>query len=132
MNDKPMVSSEVVLDMQTRITELQQKLDTANYKLGQIGTEYRHLQDVLKTSNRIREEFRLRLAELRRFTFDREILGQKVRQVWIMWAAKQPNPKPSWLLPWEQLSEVDREVDRQIGEILYGLGMAFVIDRLPK
>jgi hypothetical protein len=52
----------------------------------------------------------------------REHLGQHVRAVWITWAAEQPNPKPSWLVPWEALSEADREVDRRIGEALYQQG----------
>ena len=46
----------------------------------------------------------------------RETLGKLVRQVWIEWAKEQPNPKASWLVPWERLSESDREVDRRIGE----------------
>lgn len=48
----------------------------------------------------------------------REELGRLVREVWIEWAKEQPNPKPSWLVPWEDLSEPDREVDRRIGERL--------------
>lgn len=46
----------------------------------------------------------------------REILGQLVRKAWVAWAERQPNPKLSWLDPWEKLSEPDREVDRLIGE----------------
>jgi hypothetical protein len=46
---------------------------------------------------------------------DREALGRRVREVWIAWAKEQPAPKASWLLPWEELSEPDREVDRRIG-----------------
>ena len=49
---------------------------------------------------------------------DREALGRRVREVWIAWACRQPAPKPSWLVPWEELPEPDREVDRQIGEII--------------
>ena len=49
---------------------------------------------------------------------DREALGRIVREEWIAWAREQPNPKPSWLVPWEGLSEPDREVDRRIGERL--------------
>lgn len=49
---------------------------------------------------------------------DRELLGKLVRDAWIRWAQKQPNPKPNWLTPWEELSESDREVDRQIGEAI--------------
>lgn len=49
---------------------------------------------------------------------DRESLGKIVREVWIEWAKEQPSPKPSWLVPWEGLSESDKEVDRRIGERL--------------
>jgi hypothetical protein len=47
---------------------------------------------------------------------DRETLGKLVRQTWIEWAKEQPNPKPSWLVEWDNLSEPDQEVDRRIGE----------------
>lgn len=47
---------------------------------------------------------------------DREYLGKQVRGVWIAWAKEQPAPKASWLIPWEGLSERDKEVDRRIGE----------------
>lgn len=46
---------------------------------------------------------------------ERETVGRIVRKVWIAWAHEQPSPKPSWLVPWEGLSEHDREVDRRIG-----------------
>lgn len=52
---------------------------------------------------------------------DRERLGQEVRAEWVAWAKEQPNPKPSWLVPWEGLSEPDKEADRRIGERLYRL-----------
>lgn len=52
----------------------------------------------------------------------REVLGARVRRIWIYWAEKQPNPKPSWLVPWSELPEPDREVDRLIGEELFMLG----------
>ena len=47
---------------------------------------------------------------------ERERLGKVVRQAWIEWAKQQPNPKPSWLVPYEQLNEADKEADRLIGE----------------
>jgi hypothetical protein len=50
----------------------------------------------------------------------RERLGMRVREVWIHWAKEQPNPKPSWLVPWEALSEPDKEVDRRIGTAIWG------------
>lgn len=48
--------------------------------------------------------------------FDRDQLGKIVRDAWIEWAKEQPDPKPSWLLPWEDLAEPDKEADRRIGE----------------
>lgn len=59
------------------------------------------------------EEIEERRRELR------ERLGRRVREVWIEWAKTQPNPKPSWLQPWEELTEPEREVDRMIGEAIY-------------
>jgi uncharacterized small protein (DUF1192 family) len=55
---------------------------------------------------------------------DAEALGREVRRVWIEWAKEQPLPKPSWLVPWEGLSEPDRDVDRRIGTALYVIGYA--------
>lgn len=50
---------------------------------------------------------------------ERDRLGQMVRDVWIAWAKEQPEPKASWLIPYNQLSEPDKEVDRRIGEKLF-------------
>jgi hypothetical protein len=47
---------------------------------------------------------------------DRERLGRVVREAWIKWARQQPSPKASWLVPWDGLSDPDKEVDRQIAE----------------
>lgn len=49
---------------------------------------------------------------------DRDTLGRMVREAWVRWALTQPNPKPSWLLPYSELSEPDKEADRQIGEAI--------------
>lgn len=51
---------------------------------------------------------------------EREALGRRVREVWIEWAREQPEPKPSWLVPWNELGPADREVDMRIGEALAG------------
>lgn len=48
--------------------------------------------------------------------FYRDQLGRIVREAWIRWAQQQPSPKPSWLVPYDELSEADKEADRQIGE----------------
>lgn len=61
----------------------------------------------------------------------REALGRRVRGVWIQWAKEQPNPKPSWLVPWAGLGEPDKEVDRRIGEELYRLGQSSMAPVTP-
>jgi hypothetical protein len=48
--------------------------------------------------------------------FDRDQLGRVVREAWVRWARTQPDPKPSWLVPYDELSETDKAADRQIGE----------------
>lgn len=62
----------------------------------------------------------------------REVLGRLVREVWIEWAQQQPAPKPSWLVPWEGLSEPDREVDRRIGEVVASHASAYAEDALAR
>lgn len=59
---------------------------------------------------------------------DHETLGRMVRDVWITWALEQPNPKPSWLVPWEQLPATDREVDIRIGRRLANFGRLTYVD----
>lgn len=51
-----------------------------------------------------------------------ELLGMAVRAVWVAWALRQPDRKPSWLFGWDQLSEADRDVNRRIGLALYAIG----------
>jgi restriction alleviation protein Lar len=48
--------------------------------------------------------------------YDRDTLGRFVREAWVRWAETQPNPKLSWTVPYDDLSEPDKEADRQIGE----------------
>ena len=48
----------------------------------------------------------------------RDQLGEMVRIAWVKWARTQPDPKPTWLVPYAELSEPDKEADRQIGEAL--------------
>lgn len=55
-------------------------------------------------------------AATRDKVIDREDLGRKVREIWIAWAAEQSPPNPDWHVPWEYISEREREVDRRIGE----------------
>ena len=44
-----------------------------------------------------------------------EALGRLVRETWIEWATEQPDPKPSWLVGWDELNAGQREVDIRIG-----------------
>ncbi len=67
------------------------------------------------------ENARLREALLdgsRPLPFDRDTAGRMVREAWVRWAETQPSPKLSWLLPYDDLSEPDKEADRQIGEAI--------------
>jgi len=52
----------------------------------------------------------------------REDVGRLVRQVWAEWAREQPDAKPSWLLPWEELDAGQQEVDMRIGTVLFRMG----------
>jgi hypothetical protein len=49
---------------------------------------------------------------------ERDELGHVVRNAWVRWASTQPNPKPSWLTPWSELIEPDREAYRRIADEL--------------
>lgn len=64
----------------------------------------------------------------------RDFIGQIVRDAWVKWAQTQLNPKASWLLPYAELSEADKEADRQIGEAVVAWvtrmkGVEFEADR---
>lgn len=47
---------------------------------------------------------------------ERDDLGRAVREAWVAWACEQPVVKPSWLVPYDDLPEADKEADRRIGE----------------
>jgi hypothetical protein len=47
---------------------------------------------------------------------ERDRLGRLVRELWVSWAERHPNPKQSWLVPYDELTESDKEADRVIGE----------------
>jgi hypothetical protein len=50
---------------------------------------------------------------------DRDALGRLVRKTWVLWAYEQLDPKPSWLMPYDALTEPEKEVDRRIGEAIW-------------
>lgn len=50
---------------------------------------------------------------------NRDDLGRLVREAWVKWALTQDSPKPSWLVPYDELAECDKEADRQIGEAIF-------------
>lgn len=60
-----------------------------------------------------------------------EKLGRVVRKIWVRWAKTQPNLKPSWLSPWEELSDADKEVDVLIGCTLFSLGRIYESRQAP-
>ena len=62
----------------------------------------------------------------------REHLGRLVRGVWIAWAQRSANPKSSWLVPWEDLQEDYKEVDRRIGEEVRRVALTEAIDDLEE
>jgi hypothetical protein len=41
--------------------------------------------------------------------------GRIAREARVRWARKQPDPKPAWLVPYDELSEADKDADRMIG-----------------
>jgi hypothetical protein len=47
-----------------------------------------------------------------------EALGRIVRGTWVRWATEQPDPKPAWLVGWDELDAGQREVDIRIGEAI--------------
>lgn len=55
---------------------------------------------------------------------NRDEQGRRVREVWIEWAKRQPSPKPAWLVPYDELSEADKEADRCIGAAIWGDAVA--------
>lgn len=59
-----------------------------------------------------------------------EALGRLVRRVWVDFARMQPNPKPHHLLPWEELDEPNKEVDRLIGRAVATAAIEAVLSML--
>lgn len=69
-------------------------------------------------------------AMLERQEYHRDRLGRRVRDVWLAWARQQPQPKPSWLVEYDELTEAEKEVDRRIGAALWGDGFADGVDSI--
>lgn len=46
---------------------------------------------------------------------EEKTLGQIVRETWVEFAKTHHSPKPSWLVPWEELGPWDKEMDKRIG-----------------
>lgn len=105
---------------EARVAELERERDAA-------FADAKHDQEAAASSERIGMEWQARATALaaeverlldgsRPLPFDRDQLGRFVREAWVRWAEAQPNPKPTWLEPYDALPEPDREADRQIGE----------------
>ena len=50
-----------------------------------------------------------------------ELWAEQIRVAWVDWALTQPNPKPSWLVPWATLDEQSKDADRAIARRLLAL-----------
>jgi hypothetical protein len=63
-----------------------------------------------------------------------ESMGKLVRDTWIQWAKSQTDvdKHPSWLVPWDDLPERDKEVDRRIAKRLFEAYDNAAIDALGK
>lgn len=49
----------------------------------------------------------------------RKRMGRRVREVWVRWAEKQPNPKPSWLLNYDAITPAEQDADDCIGMAIW-------------
>lgn len=50
-----------------------------------------------------------------------ETWAEAIREAWVAWAKGQPNPKPSWLVPWDKCDEQTKDADRYIARYLLAL-----------
>lgn len=49
----------------------------------------------------------------------REFLGQRIREAWVTYCIETKEYKPSHIVPWEHLSEWDKEADRRIADAIF-------------
>ena len=119
---------------EAKIAALRHQVDDLKAEVDQVkGLARNAVRDVYRTAAERRTAEQTVAALTAARSGDREALGRRVREVWVEWAREQDEPKPSWLVGWDDLGEPDREVDRRIGETLHGLGVAAhaqVIERL--
>lgn len=52
----------------------------------------------------------------------REMVGRSVRETWVKYCIETGDNKSSHLVPYDELSEWDKEADRRIGEVLFLAG----------
>lgn len=62
----------------------------------------------------------------------REELGRVVRGVWVTWAREQADARHSWLVPWDDLDDGQREVDMRIGEAVAAVERERIMAGLPE
>jgi len=53
-----------------------------------------------------------------------EELGKLVRSTWVNWAKSLPLAKQSWLTPWEELDDQQKEIDRLLGKTVWEAALA--------
>lgn len=59
-------------------------------------------------------------------------IGRLVRDSWIAYCREIGDDKPSHLLPYDDLSEQDKEADRRIGEAVWTAAIQHTISELNK
>ena len=60
---------------------------------------------------------------------DRDLLGYAVRQTQAAWARRQVQADPSWLVPYDDLPEEQKEADRRAGEAVSAMVSAMLKHR---
>jgi hypothetical protein len=81
----------------------------------------RHLESEVRRLGGCPERFHYEGCDHAPADLDRETWGRLVRDLRLAWASEQDDPEPSWLLPWDELDDGQREADGRIGTFIAGL-----------
>lgn len=52
---------------------------------------------------------------------DREAVAKAIRDAWCAWARTQANPKPSWLVLWEECDAQTKDADYMLADLFHRL-----------
>lgn len=79
------------------------------------------LADLVEMVQRLITKDAARAAWIIATTYQRETLARLVRETWVATVRDLiPDPKPSWVAPYDELDEFQREADARIGEAVAG------------